>query len=440
MIKMNYEIGDFWKLANNTLEAFWIPGNFSFYKFTIDARDPYVAPVRQSIEQPLDNQEGVVRDYGTIHELAAYGGAPTADVGQTLSPFIGGIGQHQVFVDVNLPIDWKTPRNRLDNSELGARYSTLIPIGNGLQMSFIYEWLFRSIKTGVDPFGPAPPCIAAHTCVEALGPDLPGPNISAGGVHTSGGFFLTVNTIGCSSTWKTRPGGLPVRSLSPASGCFGPPPGRFGELWTDSSLLLRRAHFLGLTGTYYDKDLTDIVFRYDLAYRSHYGYDHATGKVGIGSANGSLPLDPGSNQGVWTDEAIGIIAFDRPTLIPWISKQHTFLVTQWVTNWYISAHGHQVPYYGARLGKLRKYQNVAFIAAVDWLFAGRLTTTNAFFWDVDDRAGFFLSNNSYRYRRNVLFDINLQWYQGATSRNTDAFTQSNSQRMSELEFKLTYEL
>ena len=29
----------------------------------------------------------------------------------------------------------------------------------------------------------------------------------------------------------------------------------------------RRNHFFGLTGTYYDKDLTDIVYRYDFLYQ-----------------------------------------------------------------------------------------------------------------------------------------------------------------------------
>ena len=30
----------------------------------------------------------------------------------------------------------------------------------------------------------------------------------------------------------------------------------------------RRNHFFGLTGTYYDKDLTDIVYRYDVSVRA----------------------------------------------------------------------------------------------------------------------------------------------------------------------------
>ena len=33
----------------------------------------------------------------------------------------------------------------------------------------------------------------------------------------------------------------------------------------------RRNHFFGLTGTYYDKDLTDIVYRYDVLYAPKVG-------------------------------------------------------------------------------------------------------------------------------------------------------------------------
>ena len=38
----------------------------------------------------------------------------------------------------------KHPSDSLENSEFGARYSSLLPIGNGLQASFIYLYEFRS--------------------------------------------------------------------------------------------------------------------------------------------------------------------------------------------------------------------------------------------------------------------------------------------------------
>ena len=36
-------------------------------------------------------------------------------------------------------------------------------------------------------------------------------------------------------------------------------------------LTYRRNNFFGLTGTYYDKDLTDIVYRYDILYAAKSG-------------------------------------------------------------------------------------------------------------------------------------------------------------------------
>ena len=83
---------------------------------------------------------------------------------------------------------------------------------------------------------------------------------------------------------------------------------------------------------------------------------------------------------------------------------------------------------------------MAFVAAANWLFDGRLVTTNVIFWDIDTMAGFVGSTNLFRYSRNVLLGLNLQWYMGASGKYTDPFTMSRDQRISEIEFKFGYEL
>src|ERR1022692_2685004 len=119
---------------------------------------------------------------------------------------------------------------------------------------------------------------------------------------------------------------------------FGPPPVGdpipLGTLRVLTSVNTSRRHFFGLTGTYYDKDLTDMVFRYDALYAPHVGINVAGGagtihqvgdvrgvRTGAG-AGASVPGNESSSR--WTEEARGILAADRPTYIPWLSKQHTF--------------------------------------------------------------------------------------------------------------------
>ena len=50
------------------------------------------------------------------------------------------------FYEVNIRNISRTPSNSLQNSEFGVRYSTLLPIGNGLQASFIYLYEFRDAR------------------------------------------------------------------------------------------------------------------------------------------------------------------------------------------------------------------------------------------------------------------------------------------------------
>ena len=188
-----------------------------------------------------------------------------------------------------------------------------------------------------------------------------------------------------------------------------------------------RNKFFGLTGTYYDKDLTDIVYRYDFLYQP----DIAV----------STPTTPGGTA--WTQFTRFIIAGDRPTYIPWLSKQHTFLTAQETTTWYPDRPGDAqaivVPGL-AGVGKLREISNLGFLAATNWLMNGQLTTTNVFLWDIDDNVGELSTTNVYRYSRNVLFGVNSQWFLGRSGRYTDPYLLSREQRFNELEFTFTYEI
>jgi len=71
----------------------------------------------------------------------------------------------------------------------------------------------------------------------------------------------------------------------------------------------RRNSYYGLTGTYYEKEWTDIVYRYNTLYTNNFG-------VNVGS------------KGEWAEQVRTIMASDRPSYIPWLSKQHTFFTAQ----------------------------------------------------------------------------------------------------------------
>jgi len=146
------------------------------------------------------------------------------------------------------------------------------------------------------------------------------------------------------------------------------------------------------------------------------------------------------DAGGWTDKFTSIIAFDRPTYIPWLSKQHTFLVAQQTYNWYPGTHRHPLFSIASTGGKLRKMENFTLLAAINWLMDGRLVSTNAFLWDDDNFTGFVSSNNAFRYSRNILFDFNFQWYLGKSGRFTDPLLLSRDQRINEAEFRFVYEI
>jgi hypothetical protein len=306
-------------------------------------------------------------------------------------PFGPKVGKKQfgVFADVLLQSLSHTPSNSIQNSEFGFRYSSLLPIGNGLQASFIYLYEFRDARSET-----------CATCPASV-VNIPGSIAIGPGEILSPGHFT-----------HGRPrAGVPV----------------VGSLSIVSTTDIRRNNFFGLTGTYYDKDLTDIVYRYDFLYQP----DHAI----------STPVNPTGTA--WTEFTRFIVAADRPTYIPWISKQHTFLTAQFTETWLpdrpTDAQSIAVPGLPG-VGKARELSNLGFLAATNWLMNGQLTATNVMLWDIDDNVGYLNSDNVYRYSRNVLLGLNAIWFLGRSGRYTDPYLLSREQRFNELEFTFTYEI
>jgi hypothetical protein len=391
MIKLNYILPDFLKTANNELEGFIIPGDFEAPSIELnsDPRSPWVVPAAfgggcvscgtgpDGIFPVNINQNGQRINASEVPNFDAKGmiflpvGFPTH------------FGEFYNFYSKSLS---KFPSNSLQNSEFGARYSTLLPIGNGLQASFIYLYEFRNA--------------IGKTCFEC-GPGAtgePGAVAVAPGTFVIPGFFLT----------KPR-AGVPVG----------------GTVEAISTTDYERNHFIGLTGTYYDKDLTDIVYRYDFLYEPRIA-------VGVPAA-----VNPAGQE--WTEFTRWIIATDRPTYIPWISKQHTFLTAQFTETWYPDRPaGATTPTSNA--GKVRETSSLAFLNATNWLMNGQLTAGNLILWDIDDNVGELSTTNVYRYSRNVLFGVNAEWFIGRSGRFTDPYLLSREQRFNELEFTFTYEI
>jgi hypothetical protein len=396
MIKLNYILPDFLKTANNELEGFIIPGDFEGADILTqsDPRNPYVVPAAlgggcQTCAQGTPdapfavhfNQNGQALNMSEVPN-----GDPHAMIFLPVGPKIGGqqSGQFYDFFAKNLS---KTPSNSLQNSEFGARYSSLLPIGNGLQASFIYLYEFRS-ALGKTCFACGPASTGFPHSAVAVAP----------GTFVIPGFFL-----------NKRHRGVPV--------------GGTVELVTTEDF--RRNHFFGLTGTYYDKDLTDIVYRYDVLYQP---------KIGV-----AVPATVNPNGAEWTEFTRWIIAADRPTYIPWISKQHTFITAQFTETWYPDRPNGATPQV-TTAGKVRELQSLAFINFTNWLMNGQLTAGNLLLWDIDNNVGELATTNVYRYSRNVLLGVNAQWFIGRSGRFTDPNLLSRQQRFNELEFTFTYEI
>ncbi len=389
MVKFNYILPDFLKTANNELEAFWIPGDFQgvgAIANTADSRSPWAIAASEgagggggfggSDAGFLFNNNGVNQNGQSVQDRSflQVPGKPLIN--------LGGFYAYKNVIQTS-----SAPTNSLENSEFGMRLSSLLPVGNGLQTSFIYLYEYRDT-------GPA------------------GLSGAEGTQLVPGSFFYG------------NPGQRQVHSV-PRAGV--PVVGTLNIFLTNR---YRRNHFFGLTGTYYDKEWTDIVYRYDTLYTPN-----ASVVTPAKLPNGSfLP------RAQWTEETRFILAGDRPTYIPWLSKQHTFLTAQYVNTWFPDRPSNAVPSIANTLGKVREDSNFFFLSAVNWILNGQLTTTNAFVWDVDDRVGDLQSTNVYRYSRNVLLGVNAVWFLGQSGRYTDPFLASVEQRTNELEFTLTYEI
>jgi hypothetical protein len=400
MFKFNYILPDFYKTANNEFEGFWIPGDYEGNGAVVaqDRRSPYI------VKAPFYSQ-------GTPFPSGANGnynlaGQPEAcchtfaDVGTyTLDPL--GAAPN-VFYEKNVYGISGPPTNSILNSEFGFRYSSLLPIGNGLQASFVYLYEARDSR-----FSWCTECSAEEARL--------GVNGGRGGkkgasVRVFPGIFLVPGIFDTAT--PTAP--------------------TIGTIRVPATTNYRRNHFFILTGTYYDKDLTDMVFRYDFFYAP---------KVGAYIANPANRENiAGSPSSQWTQQTRWIIAADRPTYIPWISKQHTFIVAQYVNTWYPDRPSNMAQGVFQTAGKTREVSNFGFLSATNWLVNGQLTSTNTIVWDIDDVCGDLGSTNVFRYSRNILFGVNAIWYLGRSGRFTDPFFQSTNQRMSELEATFSYEI
>ena len=394
MIKLNYILPDFLKTANNELEAFIIPGDFQAAQIETqaDPRNPYAVPAAfgggcvvcgsgpDGLFPVSFNQNGQAINASELPNFDAKG-MIFIPIGPTVKGHASG--EFYDFFAKNLS---KHPSDSLENSEFGARYSSLLPIGNGLQASFIYLYEFRSSLAR-----------ACDTCT-ASATGVPGSVGIAPATFILPGFFL-----------NKRHRGVPVG----------------GTVEAISTEDFRRNHFFGLTGTYYDKDLTDIVYRYDVLYQP---------KIGV-----NVPATVSTHGGEWTEFTRWIVAADRPTYIPWISKQHTFITAQFTETWYPDRPAGATPQVTSA-GKVRELQSLAFINFTNWLMNGQLTAGNLFLWDIDNNVGELGTTNVYRYSRNVLLGVNAQWFIGRSGRFTDPNLLSRQQRFNELEFTFTYEI
>jgi len=391
IIKITCELPDFQRTVNNAFEFFVIPGDWEGTTTLAngDPRSPWVAYAPES-SAPSYNQSGVAVRNQTVADSVAF----------PMTPVVPGR-----FVDDHAFVLQDTPANSLDNSEFGARLSSLLPIGDGLQLSLLYLYEARFDKFGL--------------CLTCSNPN------PVNFVELRPGEYLNAPVFGYG---RNR-----VLDYGPASPALIASGGaKVGTLRLFERDEIVRQNIFGANGSYYDNDLTDVVYRYDFSYRPKYG----------------IALDGGQKQGPslaqgsgarWTEQAILIAATDRPTYIPWISKQHTFLTLQHTIVWFPYLPADAVPNLFSS-GKLREVTNLSTLSAVDWLLNGQLTVSNSFSWDWDDACGEFVSTNSYRYAEHVVASVNVAWFLGRSGRYTDPFLFSRDQRMNEVEFVLTYEI
>ncbi|MFZ0887552.1 MAG: hypothetical protein WA005_03800 [Candidatus Binataceae bacterium] len=421
MVKFNYILPDFLKTTNNELEFFWIPGDWehpALITNLTDARSPYAGFLALTPGNPAPffpffpgsyNEEGQPFRDQAFHDLDQYP--------MTFSSSLGGY-----FQGPNVILTQNRPSNSINNSEFGARYSTLLPIGNGLQTSLIWLYEARQPKVGFCQNCGAS-TLARYGYVPAVVNRVLPP-----GTLPAGNFFVN---------------GFVFPAPAPGVPLAGDPL-NFSRTISLVSFLHEedvRQNYFDITGTYYDKDLTDIVYRYDFEYAPKIGINTFNLFSKYPTSQALLAADniPDSSDSRWTEFTRWIIAGDRPTYIPWISKQHTFLTLQNTVTWYPDRPANAVPALSS-WGKVREMSDFTFLSAVDWLMGGQLTALNTAEWDWDDNVGLLESLNSYRYSSSVVLGVNAVWYLGRSGRYTDPFALSRAQRDNEIEFRFAYEI
>lgn len=424
MVKADYILPDFLKTGNNEFEAFLIPGDFEGASalrsnltvgstdVTTDPRNPYAVPV--SLIGPFS--PAPLGSITALEPIAGLGGNPntpfynqegqpvriTSLLDEPAKPMIQ-VGEG--FFDFKEQDVSKPPSKSLENSEFGARYSTILPVGEGLQTSFIFLYEARAPKSVVCTECPAPAGFSSFLKIP--------------GLFEEGGKF-----------WYGKP--LP-----------GVP--KVGRVLALQATDYRRNPYFGATGTYYDSDFTSSVLRYDLFYAPRVGISAPTS---IKPTLIDVPLAPpkehrfGGSYGKWTELARFVFGIDRPTLVPilnpYVTKQFTFLTLQATETWYPDLPPGAIP--NDPLGKIRRFSSFLTLSGTNFLLNGRSTNLTGVSWDVDDQTGELISNTVYRYSRDILIGTNIHWYLGRSGRHTDPFLESKSQRINELEFTFTYEL
>jgi hypothetical protein len=290
------------------------------------------------------------------------------------------------------------PSDSIDNSEFGMRYSTLLPFGDGLQTSFIFLYEARSPFSELCTGCPPPHGFTGVTATPKHGAPFVIPGLFVG--------------LGKFAYGAPQPG-------VPKAGTF----------LTLTTTDYRRNPYFGLTGTYYDKTFTDAVFRYDALYAP---------RVAVSAPNGP----DGGNFARWTEFSRFVLGIDRPTLVPilnpYFTKQHTLFTLQGTETFYPDLPPGTIP--NDPMGKVRRWSTFMSLTATNFLLNGLAASQSGIAWDVDDQTGQLVSSTAYRFTRNVLVGVNLDWYLGRSGRHTDPYLESKSQRINELEFTLTYQL
>src|SRR5215472_16841569 len=147
MVKFNYILPDYMRTANNEVEAFWIPGDYQgngVIVNTADSRNPWAVAAATGAGPFAAGPSGLKNNNNGVNQS----GQPTQNRSflqiNALPMFnIGAPG----FAYENVIQTSRAPSNSLQNSEFGFRLSSLLPIGNGLQTSFIYLYEWRDTGT-----------------------------------------------------------------------------------------------------------------------------------------------------------------------------------------------------------------------------------------------------------------------------------------------------